>query len=106
MTVIDTNLVLERVSEGKAIHENTTIITVIEYPMILEYKYFYGKIFYPEAGDLNFAVELQNKLRKIGRMKGSADLIIAAICINKDEPLSTNDSDFDDIQSVSDLKLS
>ena len=56
--------------------------------------------------DLNFAVELQNKLRKIGRMKGSADLIIAAVCINKDEPLLTSDSDFDDIQRVSDLKLS
>ena len=106
MTVIDTNLVLEKVSEGKAIREDTTIITVIEYPMLLEYKYFYGRILYPEAEDLNFAVELQDKLRKIGRMKGSADLIIAAICINKGEPLLTNDSDFDDIQSVSDLELS
>lgn len=106
MSVIDTTLVIERVSEGKAIRENATIITVIEYPMILEYKYFYGKIFYPEEEDLNFAVELQNKLREIGRMKGAADLIIAAICINKDEPLLTNDSDFDDIQSVSGLKLS
>ena len=32
MSVIDTSSVIERISEGKAIHEDTTIITVIEYP--------------------------------------------------------------------------
>lgn len=38
-------------------------------------------------------------------MKGSSDLIIAAVCINAGEPLLTLDEDFDEIRKVSDLKV-
>lgn len=81
------------------------MITVIEYPMILEYAYFRGEILYPETEDLRLVLELQSKLRKIGKMKAAADLIIAATCINKDKTLLTVDSDFEDICRVSELKI-
>ena len=105
MSIIDTSLLIDVVSGGKSVHENISFITVIEYPMILEYEKFYGKIFYPDEKDFILALELQRKLRKVGRMKNASDLIIAAMCINNKEGLMTNDSDFDDIADVSDLKI-
>lgn len=105
MSVIDTSLLIERVNEGKIVNEDITFITLIEYPMITEYKKFSGDVIYPEKEDLDLALELQNKLRKKGRMKNASDLIIAAICINDNEELLTNDGDFDDIADVSDLKV-
>jgi len=40
-----------------------------------------------------------------GKMKGFADLLNAAIAINNNEELITNDKDFIDIAEVSELKL-
>ena len=105
MGIIDTSLVIDRAAEGKLIDENVCIITVIEYPMLLEYGRFHGKVLSPESSELQLALELQKKLAKIGRMKSAADLIIAATCINYNEILLTNDSDFYDIAEVSDLKI-
>lgn len=66
MSIIDTSLAIDRVAEGKAIREGITVITAMEYPLILEYKNFYGRIIYPEKKDLDLAVELQSKLGKRG----------------------------------------
>ena len=49
MTVIDTNITIEKVKRNKEIHENITVITVLEYSVILAYKKFYGKILYFET---------------------------------------------------------
>ena len=38
-------------------------------------------------------------------MKGFADLLIAAICMNRNERLVTMDSDFKDIAGASDLEV-
>jgi len=38
-------------------------------------------------------------------MKGAADLVIAATCINNDAELVTNDGDFKDVAGVSDLRI-
>ena len=105
MVIIDTSLLMERVGDGKIINEAVTFITVIEYPMILEYGKFHGKIFYPDMQDFILALKIQGKLRKVGRMKGASDLVIAAICINNNERLSTIDDDFNDIADVSNLGL-
>lgn len=55
--------------------------------------------------DMLLAVEIQRNLRKLGKPKGFADLLISAICINNHEPLKTNDKDFIDITKVSRLQL-
>jgi len=55
--------------------------------------------------DIKLAINLQIKLRKLGRQKPIADLLIAAICINRNEELITRDKDFLDIAEISDLKV-
>ncbi|WP_290726625.1 PIN domain-containing protein [Archaeoglobus sp.] len=41
----------------------------------------------------------------MGKAKTFADLLIASICINRNEELITKDEDFLDIAKVSDLKV-
>jgi len=105
MPIIDTSLLIERIDEGRPVAEDVCFITVIEFPMVLEYRKFHGEILYPDLQDMELALELQQKLKEIGRMKGSSDLIIAATCINSGNSLLTLDSDYDAIASVSNLKV-
>jgi predicted nucleic acid-binding protein len=98
MPILDTSLVIERV-------KNTTEVTVIEFPPILKYHRFFGKIYLVEREDFEFALKLQIELRKIGLPKALSDLLIASICINRNEELITRDSDFLDIAKVSNLKI-
>ncbi len=51
--------------------------------------------------DVLLAIELQKRLRRLGKAKPFADLLIASVCINRDEELVTNL----DIAKVSDLKI-
>ncbi|MBD3206316.1 DNA-binding protein [Candidatus Bathyarchaeota archaeon] len=105
MVILDTGPILDRVKQSKDIPENLTIVTVIEWPRILEYSRFSGNVLYPQTQDFQVAFEIQRNLISIGKMKGFADLVIAAICIRKDELLITKDSDFTDIASSSSLKV-
>jgi predicted nucleic acid-binding protein len=105
MSIIDTSLLIDKVSEGKEVRENISVMSAIEYPMVLEYKKFYGKVLDCEKQEFALALELQERLRKIGRMKTASDLIIAATCISNKEELLTKDSDFYDIAKVSELKI-
>ena len=54
---------------------------------------------------MDLAIELQMKLRVKGKPKPFSDLLIASICINRDEELVTKDTDFEDIAEVSALRL-
>lgn len=105
MAVIDTSLLIERMNEGKKIDEKICIISVVEHPTILEYAKFQGKVLYPDLTDFELALDLQRRLRRIGKMKGASDLIIAATCMNAGESLLTSDQDFEEISNVSDLKV-
>jgi len=55
--------------------------------------------------DYELAYKLQLKLMKAGKPKPFSDLLIAAICINRNEELIINDEDFKDIANISNLKL-
>jgi predicted nucleic acid-binding protein len=81
------------------------VITAIECPVILEYKGFTGKVIYADKNDLDLAVKLQLELRRRGAMKAAADLIIAAIAMDRQEGLLTADNGFLDISEVGNLKL-
>ncbi len=105
MNVIDTSLLIERISEGKPIDEDVCMISVIEHPTLLEYARFHGDVLYPDLEDFELALDIQRKLRERGRMKGASDIIIAATCINSGESLLTGDSDFEEISKVSNLKV-
>ena len=105
MSVIDTNVVIEKVKKNEEIYEDITEVTLAEYPPILEYQKFYGKVYTIERRDVLLSIELQRRLRVIGNPKPFADLLIASICINRNEELITKDKDFLDITKVSNLRV-
>jgi len=84
MVVLDTNIVIERVKNGEVFQENVTEVTLAEYPPIIDYDKFHGKVLVIERRDVLLAIELQRGLRLIGKPKNFADLLIASICINSE----------------------
>jgi len=105
MVVLDTNMVIERVKKREKISENITAVTFVEYPKIVYYKKFRGKIVFPTTYDFILAHKIQEELMRIGKPKSFADLLIASICVNRNEELITKDTDFSDIAKVSNLKV-
>ena len=105
MVVLDTSVVIDRIKRKEAIRENITAVTFVEFPRIIYYKKFHGKILFPDIGDFILARETQDKLVRLGKAKTFADLLIASICMSRKEELITRDRDFSDIAKVSDLKV-
>jgi len=64
-----------------------------------------GIILFPDIDDFVLAHKIQSELIKVGKAKTFADLLIASICINRNEERITNDQDFLDIAKVSNLKV-
>lgn len=81
------------------------MVSIVEFPQMLTYRKFSGGIVYPTPEDYELAYKLQLKLMKAGKPKTFSDLLIAAICINRNEELTTNDEDFKGITKISSLKL-
>jgi len=105
LTIVDTNIVIRRIRNKEPISEDITVVTLVEYPFVLDYEGFRGSILFPTTKDYYLAFEIQRRLAEKGRMKGFADLLVAAIAINNGEELVTGDEDFSDIAEVSPLKL-
>ena len=103
--ILDTNIAINKIRKRGIIDENITVVTLIEYPSILEYAGFKGNIILPTIKDYYTAYEIQKRLMQRGKMKGFADILIASIAINNGEELITDDKDFTDIAEVSSLKL-
>ena len=80
MVVIDTNIVMIRVKAGETIKENITEVTAVD-PPVIEYRKFQGDVLLITRKSIGIAIELQKRLRKIGKPKPFADVMIAAICI-------------------------
>jgi len=98
--ILDTSSVIVRARRGEKIEENITSITLVEYPPIRDYEGFRGKIYFLSRRDQLTAFSLQERLRALGKPMGAADLLIAAICLNRDEELVTLDGDFLVIKEV------
>ncbi len=94
MTILDTSVVIDKVKLRKPINEDITVVTLVEYPKIVYYKYFYGGVVFPIKQDFILAHRLQLELLKIGKPQAFSDLLIAAIVVNRDEELITRDQDF------------
>jgi len=103
--IIDTNIAINRFKRKEEIHGNITIITAIEFPPILNYDRFYGAVYTIKPGDQVLAIRLQRFLRQIGKPKPVPGILIASICINRNEELITKDEDFLDIAKVSNLRV-
>jgi len=59
MAVIDTNIVIEIVKRNDDIRENITEVSIAEYPPIMDYKKFYGRVLIIERDDVLLSIELQ-----------------------------------------------
>lgn len=59
MTVLDTSILIKRSKQQKTIKENITEVSVVEYPLILEYKQFKGQILLLDRDDTLLAVDIQ-----------------------------------------------
>jgi len=73
MTVLDTSIVIDRVKLRKRINEDITVVTFIEFPKIIYYKYFYGGVIFPIRQDFILAHKLQLELLKIGKPQAFSD---------------------------------
>lgn len=98
--ILDTSSAIARVKKGLVVKENITTVTLIEYPPIASYKSFQGRIYFIGRRDQLRAFQLQRKLRTLGKPLGAADLLIAAVCLNRNEELATLDEDFLVIKEV------
>ena len=98
--ILDTSSVVARVRRGLVVRENITAITLIEYPPIASYRGFQGRIYFIGRRDQLRAFQLQRKLRTLGKPLGAADLLVAAVCLNRNEELATLDADFLVIKEV------
>jgi len=105
LVVLDTGVVLDRVKLKKEVPENVTVVSVVEWPPLLKYAKFRGKVYYPRLEDFRVAYETQERLYRVGKMMGFADLLLASICVSRNEKLVSNDSDFKNIAEVSDLNV-
>ena len=94
MTLLDTSVVIERVKAREPIREDITAVTFVEYPKIVLYKHFYGGIVFPIREDFVTAHRMQLELLNTGSPQALADLLVAAIAINRDEEVVTRDKDF------------
>jgi len=100
LTILDTSIVIDRVRENKPINEDITAVIFVEYPRIIYYKYFYGGIIFPIKNDFVLAHRIQLELLKMGKPQAFADLLVAAIAVNRDEELVTRDTDFTHISKA------
>ena len=75
MTILDTSIVIDRVKSRKPINEDITVVTLVEYPKIVYYKYFYGGVVFPIRQDFILAYKLQLELFKLGKPQAFSDLL-------------------------------
>jgi predicted nucleic acid-binding protein len=101
--IVDTNVIIDRYRSDEEIPENISIVSSIEFPPVLESDLFEGEVYTLTSEDQVLAVKVQRKLRSEGKAVPAPDLLIAAVAINRDEKLVTNDEDLEQISSVSEL---
>ncbi len=80
IVLYDTSIVIEKVKKREEIHGIISAVTIVEFPAILRYI-------------LPFSMQVAGRTYETGKTKELADLLVAAICINRREKLITKDKD-------------
>ena len=89
--VIDTNILIK---EKTGL---TTIFNIIEHPNALDYNV---EILWPDRIDYLRSVKIGADLFKIGKPIPAVDIVIAAMCINRNLILVTRDKHFESIALI------
>jgi hypothetical protein len=96
----DTSSLIKCVRNGQVFdpaEDKTTVISVIEFPKILSKEI---GILFPKSTTYELAISLAKKLLQIGTPVKATDIIIAAIGIEKQLPLQSDDKHFELITHV------
>ena len=89
--ILDTSVAIER--DGGVV----TVFSVVEYPPCGDEPF---EVIFPDVTDYIKAVDVANRLRKIGKPIGAVDILISAMCLNRSARLITNDKDFKNIKEI------
>ncbi|MEM1990453.1 MAG: type II toxin-antitoxin system VapC family toxin [Candidatus Bathyarchaeia archaeon] len=100
MTILDTSVAVERAKSRRPINEDITAVTLVEFPRIVYYKLFSGRVIFPIRHDFVLAHRLQLGLLELGKPQALSDLLVASIAINREEELITRDQDLEVISNV------
>lgn len=92
--VLDTNLLIDGETGV------TTILNIIEYPKSLDKQD--NSIIWPSRNDYLTAIEIMVLLLESGKPVPAIDVLLSAICINRNLTLVTKDKHFNYIKSVKD----
>jgi len=71
MTILDTSVTVDRAKSKKPINEDITAVTLVEFPRIVYYKLFSGRVIFPIRHDFILAHRLQLGLLELGKPSGS-----------------------------------
>ena len=83
--------------EFNATDDKTTVISVIEFPRILSKDI---GVLYPKSTTYELAITLASKLVQEGTPVNATDILVAAIAIERQMPVKTDDKHFNVIQHV------
>ncbi|MEM2027738.1 MAG: DNA-binding protein [Candidatus Bathyarchaeia archaeon] len=83
MTILDTSVAVERAKSRRPINEDITAVTLVEFPRIVYYKLFSGRVIFPIRHDFMLAHRLQLGLLELGKPHALSDLLVASIAINR-----------------------
>jgi len=95
--ILDTSVAIGK-KEG-----TITVFTGLEYPTSFKALF---EIIFPEDEDYIKAIQIANSLKEKGRLIGAIDILISAMCLNRNTKLVTKDNDFKAVKEVfSEFKL-
>lgn len=89
--ILDTSVVIKE-KEGVI-----TIFSLIEFPPSSKKNF---EIIFPDMEDYAKATDIASELRKRGRLIGAVDILIAAMCLNREAKLITKDQDFEFVKGI------
>ena len=97
--VYDTNQLITFLKTGKTCVKGlTTIFNIIEFPKALELKEL--GVIYPTLEDYDESLRISASLVKSGKPLPTIDILVASMCIRRDQTLCTQDKHFMSIKSV------
>ncbi len=88
----DTNVLIEAVKSRKKLEGYTTVLNVVEFPRALELNL---TVITPSLEDYLLAIKISQAMVKKGTPVPAIDAIVAAVAMNRELTLVTNDKHFE-----------
>jgi len=97
--VYDTNKLIDAAKKGNLdLTGVTTVLNVVEFPKALEFENLI--VLYPNVDDYQESLEIAVDLLQKGTPIPAVDIMVAAMCINRNYTFSTRDAHFTVIKAL------